>query len=131
MNTGGQAVLSTSFLNDSDSIHRKTRMAGDTSRKTENPKAALVRMFYGVSRLEPTAALMSVLRQSSTEAATGPLSPPGGRAGVRVAPMLRAAPHPALRATFSPCRGERFDRRCGRTLWPPSPWDGERAGVSG
>ena len=31
MNTGGQAVLSTSFLNDSDSIHRKTRMAGDTS----------------------------------------------------------------------------------------------------
>ena len=33
MNTGGQAVLSTSFFNDSDSIQRKTRIAGDTEQR--------------------------------------------------------------------------------------------------
>ncbi len=34
MNTGGKAMLSTSFFSDSDSIHRKNRSAGDTSIST-------------------------------------------------------------------------------------------------
>src|SRR5262245_57423845 len=36
MNTGGYARLSISFLSDSDSIHRKTRMAGDTMTTTDS-----------------------------------------------------------------------------------------------
>ena len=35
MNTGGKAVLSTSFFNASDSIHRNTSSAGETSTNTE------------------------------------------------------------------------------------------------
>ena len=35
MNTGGYAVLSSSFFSDSDSIHKKNNTAGDTSRMTE------------------------------------------------------------------------------------------------
>ena len=38
MNTGGYAMLSISFLSDSDSIHRKTKIAGDTMTATENQK---------------------------------------------------------------------------------------------
>ena len=38
MNTGGKAMLSISVLSDSDSIHRNTRIAGDTRNSTDRPK---------------------------------------------------------------------------------------------
>ena len=38
MNTGGKAVLSTSFLNASDSIHKNTRIAGEISANTASAK---------------------------------------------------------------------------------------------
>ena len=41
MNTGGYVLLSSSFLSDSDSIHRNTRMAGDTITTTDEPEAEL------------------------------------------------------------------------------------------
>ena len=41
MNTGGYAMLSISFLSESDSIHRKTKIAGDTMTATENQKPSL------------------------------------------------------------------------------------------
>jgi hypothetical protein len=41
MKIGGQSVLSSSFLKDSDSIHRKNRMAGEISTSTEKPKPIL------------------------------------------------------------------------------------------
>src|SRR5579862_4111378 len=41
MKTGGYARLSISFLRESDSIHRKTRMAGETMTTTDSQKPAL------------------------------------------------------------------------------------------
>jgi hypothetical protein len=38
MNTGGYARLSTSFFSDSDSIQRKTRIAGETMTTTDSQK---------------------------------------------------------------------------------------------
>ena len=38
MNTGTKDMLSTSFFSDSDSIHKNTRIAGETSANTDNPK---------------------------------------------------------------------------------------------
>ena len=39
MNTGGKAMLSTSFFSDSDSIHRKNSIAGEISTSTEKIRA--------------------------------------------------------------------------------------------
>ncbi len=41
MNTGGYARLSISFFSDSESIHRKTRIAGETMTKTDSQNPTL------------------------------------------------------------------------------------------
>ena len=43
MKTGGQAVLSSSFFKDSESIQRKTSTAGETSARTARPKPRRLR----------------------------------------------------------------------------------------
>ena len=48
MKIGGKAVLSASFFKDKDSIHRKTRIAGETSARSESANPHLPAMLFSL-----------------------------------------------------------------------------------
>ena len=52
MKIGGKAVLSASFFKDRDSIHKNTRIAGETSARTEraNPTLPAMRLRLACAR---------------------------------------------------------------------------------
>ena len=66
MKTGGYAMLSISFLSESDSIHRNTKIAGETMTTTENQKPILRSQRLRAARVRAVDAVASArLRRSA------------------------------------------------------------------
>src|SRR5476651_2060090 len=58
-NTGGQAVLSMSYLSDSEIIQKKTNRHGASSTATDNARAALSKAFWSLRLVRKLSAMVS------------------------------------------------------------------------